>query len=247
MYQKNLSETFDKSGHDAKGHPWNFEYKIDPNTNKKIFYAVGDSWLFNNYFARTVLNKYNDYLFINRSVPGISNSLMLDNIKKDLPLLSNTDAEVVILVCFSEVGRSIKDFSFSDPKLFSSTQDFFGDILHRQFDQTHHMLKKHKHFLTTAFVSNNYNENSSIIDHCRPTVEKPNDVFTVYSNGIFEYLKERKSIFKFNFIEDIEKSLKLKNYLQTCLDTDISLHPITYTPYEHFLEDVFKKLHKHDK
>ena len=63
MYDKDLSKIFDRQGYDKKKYPWNFQkssYNIKPS---KIFYSIGDSWLFSQYFVRTFANKYQDYLF----------------------------------------------------------------------------------------------------------------------------------------------------------------------------------------
>ena len=84
----------------------------------------------------------------------------------------------------------------------------------------------------------NFNTNKSIIDFCKPKLTKPNDAFTVYSNGIFEYLKDRKQIFDFDFASDVQKSLELKTYIESCEYTDDSLHPDQYKPYELFLDHV---------
>ena len=246
MYHKNLSEIFDNTGHDTKGYPWNFNYKKSLTKTKKILYAIGDSWLFTNYFSRVMLNNYNDHLLINKSVPGLSNSMMIENLKSDIHLLERSNIDLEFIVCFSEVGRAMNDFSYSNPKNYVSTHDFFADILKNQFAITHELLKNHKHFITTAFISNNFNKNKSIIDYCRPTTSKQIDVYTVYSNGVFEYLKAKDYMFKFDFVKDIEKSLSLKSFIATALDTDITLHPNNYQPYELFIQEVFKNIHKHD-
>ena len=50
MYNKNLSDLFDKSGYDNKKYPWNFKHDSIKEPTSKIFYAIGDSWLFSNFF-----------------------------------------------------------------------------------------------------------------------------------------------------------------------------------------------------
>jgi len=245
VYDKDLSEIFDRQGYDKKKYPWNFQkssYSIKPS---KIFYSIGDSWLFSQYFVRTFANKYQDYLLINRAMDGMSNSLIINTLQNDLNLLLKKEIDITFLVSFSEVGRTQTDLTYLKPKNYKNTHDFFGATLKEQYNQVFNLIKNYPHYITTSFITNNFNSDKSIIDFCgTSTKDKPQDVFTVYSNGIFEFLRDRKQIFDFDFAEDVQKSLELKEYLNQLEYVDDTLHPDYYKPYELFLNEVFSNLHK---
>ena len=246
MYNKKLSEIFDKTGFDKEKYPWNFRHTPNTKNTDKIFYAIGDSWLFTNFFNRIFSNKYTDFLLINRSISGMSNSLIVNTLQNDIKLLSKQNLDITFLVCFSEVGRTVNDLAFVKPSDYKNTHDFFGEILKAQHDKVHNLIKNFPHYITTGFISNNFNENKSLVDFCgKSKREKPKNVFTVYSNGILEFLKDRKQIFNFDFASDLEKCLDLKHYIDELEHIDSTLHPDWYKPYEDFLEEVFSNLHKH--
>lgn len=248
MWKKHLSEIFDRTGYDKEKYPWPFKQSDSTVKPTKIFYAIGDSWLSTNFFNRTFTNKYQDYLLLNRSIGGISNSLILNTLQNDLNLLLEKDLDITFLVCFSEVGRSTKDLALVNPATYTRTHDFFADILVQQYKQIHNAIKDCPHYITTAFITNNFNGNKSMIDFCGPVIkDKPKDVFTVYSHGILEFLKDRKELFNFDFAEDVKKSIELKDYLEKLEYIDDTLHPNWYKPYELFLQEVFSNLHKHNK
>lgn len=248
MWDKNLSEIFDKTGYDKEKYPWPFKQTDSTVKPKKIFYAIGDSWLSTNFFKRTFSNKYQDYLLINRSIGGISNSMIINTLQNDLDLLFKNNLDISFLVSFSEVGRSTKDLALVNPTNHKTTHDFFATILKKQYHIVHDAIKSCPHYITTGFISNNFNKNKSIIDFCGKTFKnKPKDVFTVYSNGILEFLKDRKELFNFDFAGDVKKSLELKHYLNDLKYIDDTLHPDYYIPYELFMQEVFSNLHKHRK
>jgi len=253
MYNNDLSKIFKKEYNkddlnldvDKEGYPWGARYKSTSQLPSKLFYAMGDSWLDNQYFNRVFYNKYQDYTLMNRSIKGMGNSLMIDTIEKDLSLLTKCNIDIVFLVSFSEVGRSQNDLAYELPKSHNSTHSYFGKILQKQYNTVEKLLTGYDHYITTGFITNNFNINKSIIDFCGNTdLQKPTDVFTVYSNGIFEFLKDRKAIFDFNFSADVLKSLTLKNFILSYDYVDDTLHPDCYRPYEDFLENVFFQLQK---
>ena len=246
MYNKNLSELFNKAGFDKQEYPWNFKHDTIKESTGKIFYAIGDSWLFSNFFNRLFFNNYKDYLLINRSISGMSNSLIVNTLKNDLKLLTSNNKDITFLVSFSEVGRTTNDLAYVNPTSYKSTHDFFGDILKKQYQEVHDLIKTYPHFITTGFITNNFNKNKSILDYCgRSERDKPKDVFTVTSNGILEFLKDRNDIFEFDFTSDVNKSLDLLDYINKLEHIDDTLHPNWYKPYEQFMEEVFSNLHKH--
>ena len=252
MYDKKLSEIFDgrinsTSGQlqDEKGFPWGFRSHESKVKKTKVLYAIGDSWIDSIFFDRVFHNDYPEYFLINRAMGGSSNSHIIDQLRNDMQLLKTLNCSVYILVAFSEVGRSLKDFEYVSPKYFKNAHHYLGEILQKQYLSVKQVLTGHNAYVTTAFVSNNFNTHPSIIDCCVDGVqEKPVDVYTVTSNGIFEFFKDRDYTFKFELSKDIEKSLQLKNYIQSHPSVDDTLHINRYKPYEIFLEKVFLNLQK---
>ena len=241
---KKLSETYHWTTlrKDEKGYPWGFFYDSGRKTNK-MFYAIADSWLDIHYFHQVFYNDYPDYFLVNRASKGLGNSQMVDMVQQDLDLLKKLDVEVVFLVAFTEVGRRNRDFENVSPKQFDSTHEYFGSIMKSQYDKIKELIKDYPHYITTGFVSNNFNQNKSILDFCGKTeMTKPKDVFTVVSNGIYDFLKDRNKIFKFNFADDVQKSLDLKKYMDSLECVDETYHPDRYKVYEDFLENVFLNL-----
>jgi hypothetical protein len=229
MYNKKLSKIFPKESNwsDSAGYPWafNIDKNIDKHTvdkKNKIFYAIGDSWLDSKYFNKVFLNDYPNYFLINRAIGGMSNGLIIDLLRSDVNFLKTLNIDVIFLVAFSEVGRTSQELRCVNPKEFDSTHEYFGEILKKQYNIIKKIVKDYSNFITTAFVTNNFNYNKSILDFCEGTVSsKPQNVFTVYSNGIFEFLKHRNGIFKFNFAEDVGKSLELKEFILNHKDVEI--------------------------
>jgi len=252
MYDKKLSDIFnsrDKKdfavSHDEGGYPWLFHAKEKLTIRKKIFYAIGDSWLDSVFFDRVFHNQYPEYFLINRSIGGLSNSAINTMLKEDVVFLKHLDVDIVFLVAFSEVGRTLLELKLVDPKHFSNTHEYFGEILKKQYQSVQDTINGYPNFITTAFITNNFNPNKSIVDFCgHSKLIKPKDVFSVYSYGIFEFLKDRSKIFHFDFADDVDKALQLKNFLLSHDNIDETLHPDHYKPYEDFLENVFLNLQK---
>jgi hypothetical protein len=241
---KKLSESYHWKTlrRDEKGYPWGFFYDGDRKTNK-MFYAISDSWLDTHFFHQVFYNDFPEYFLVNRASRGLGNSQMIDMVRQDLDLLKRLDVEVVFLVVFTEVGRRNRDFGNASPKNFTSTHDYFGSIMKSQHDEIKELVKNYPHHITTGFVNNNFNQNKSILDFCgKSSMTKPNNVFTVVSNGIYDFLKDRNNIFKFNFADDVKKSLDLKNYMDSLECVDETYHPDRYKVYEDFLENVFLNL-----
>ena len=167
-------------------------------------------------------------MLINRSISGMSNSLIVNTLKNDIKLLTAENNEIVFLVSFSEVGRTTNDLGWVNPEGYKSTHDFFGEVLKKQYSEVHELIKNYPHFITTGFITNNFNKNKSILDFCgNADREKPKDVFT------------------FDFTLDVNKSLDLLDYINKLEHIDDTLHPNWYKPYEQFMEEVFSNLHKH--
>lgn len=251
MYDKKLSEIFHRRNsngqlQDDDGYPWAFRptsHKAKKKT--KIFYAIGDSWIDSSYFTRVFDNHYPEYLLINRAMAGNSNSKIINLLEQDIMLLKTLNLDVSFLVSFSEVGRSLQDFGYERPTSYNNSHQYFGEILRRQYQSVKKTLVGYNAYVTTAFISNNFNSQVSIVDCCGPSQQaKPMDVFAVTSNGIFEYIKARNEVFDFDFVGDLEKSLMLRNFLESHDSIDDTLHINCYKPYEDFLEKVFLDLQK---
>ena len=252
MYKENLGKIFTEINptngqrHDKEGYPWAFRADINRKVEgqNKILYAIGDSWLHGNLFHRVIINSYPEYFFINKSVGGISNGIIIDLLRQDLQVLNLLNVEVVFLVCLSEVGRSSQELYLENPKNYKSTHEYFGAILKKQVTMIENIIGDHSNFITTAFISNNFNDNPSIVDFCSGTgLKKPENVFTVYGNGIFEFIKERP-IFQFDLASDLDKALRLRDFLGSHQDIDDTLHPDSYEPYDKFIKHFFSNLTK---
>lgn len=243
---KKLSEIYHWSTlrRDEKNYPWGWFFDSDKKT-EKIFYAISDSWLDTHFFDQVFYNDYPEYMLINRASIGMGNSHMIDIIGNEINTLEKMDIDITFLVVLTEVGRRNKDFKYASPSEFKSTHEYFGKIMQEQTKAVEQILSGHKHHITTGFVSNNFNTNKSIIDFCGATeMDKPKDVYTVVSNGVWDFLKDRKNIFNFEYHTDVQKSLDLKLYLESLECVDDTLHPDRYKVYEDFLENVFSGLKK---
>ena len=235
LYKEPLSKKFEQDSHlDTEGYPFGFDHgKLD--TPEEILYIIGCSWLQDTLVHRVLLNQHNKKLPINRAVPGNSNSLLIETLERDLSILEKLKVPTKFIVCFTEVGRSANDLKIVSPKNFSSTHDYFENILHQQYRYVESLLRGKKSFISCSFIPNTFNNNKTILDYCQPTIPRPGNAFTVYSNGIIDYLKHRKQIFQFEFISDLEKCTKWKTYIRTHEFVDDTLHPTHYKPYE----DIF--------
>ena len=243
---KKLSETYHWSTlrRDENKYPWGWFSDCDQKPTK-LFYSISDSWLDTHLFHQVFHNDYPDYFLINRASRGMGNSQMIDTLRNEIDMLKSMNLDVTFLVVLTEVGRRNKDFKSASPGDFSKTHDYFGDILKRQHKEIQQILSGHRHHITTGFISNNFNSNKSIVDFCGETQRtKPADVFTVVSNGVWDFLKDRSNIFNFDFADDVGKSLELKQYLESLECVDHTYHPDRYKVYEDFLENVFSDLKK---
>ena len=247
FYDHPLSDTFSESelndsgrlaqDTDKNGHPFGWDYKAIGVKPKKLFYALGCSWLHSNFFHKTFINNYPEYLLINQSFGGNGNGFMIDTLKKDIELLKFMEMDLFILVCFSEVGRNINDFKLVKPGNFKSSHDYFGEILKKQYDQANELLQSTNSYITTSFINNNFNGNKTIIDFCgKQKVEKPDTVVYSYGVGIYEYMKHRSNLFAFEYHKDLDAVLRSQKWLESHEFVDDSLHVNAYEPYEKFLQ-----------
>ncbi len=105
------------------------------------------------------MNNYKDYMLINRSIAGMTNSLMVNTLQSDIALLHKSKKYCYFLICFSEVGRSIHDLSYANPKNHLNLyMIILVDILIEQFQKVYKLIQDHKNFITTSFISNNFNQ-----------------------------------------------------------------------------------------
>ena len=260
MYPRKLSEIFIRANYgpvpgiragtpqmqDENGYPWGFLDRY-PNAESptKILYTIGDSWLDSQYFNRVMANDYPNYIVINRAIGGANNSGIIDQLSRDSVLISSLDPTAQFVVSFSEVGRSIADFRLANPKQFTSTHDYFRAILERQFAQAAEILAGHDNYITTSFAPNPVNRNPSILAYCgEPASKEPAGAYTVFGTTIYEYLRDRYQLFNFNFADDVERSIKYSDWIESHHCIDDNLHPQGYSVYEQFIHDVFEQLNK---
>jgi len=227
---------------DKNGKSWGHEASEILYTRKeKIFYAVGCSWLDSVYFNRVFLNDYPEYFLINKSIRGLSNAIILDLLKQDIEMLKSFNIDIVFLISFSEVGRTITELQSCNPGNYSSAHEYFGSILKNQYTTAKNIIGNYPNYITTSFITNNFNDKLSILDFCSKTKKnKPQDAFRV-NPGIIEFLKEKNSLFKFDLVDALNKSIELRDFIESN-DYVVELHPGYYKVYEDFLENVFSNL-----
>jgi len=224
---------------DKDGFNFGWDYKSRDTKPKKLFYALGCSWLQDNFFNRTFINNYPEHLLINRSIGGMGNSLMIDILKKDINLLKSFNTDLYFLVSFSEVGRNKNDFKLVNPINFTSSHDYFAEILKRQHNEVKQILENTNAYITTSFTNNNFNNNNTLLDFCgKQAFKKPDRHVYHYNAGIYEYMKDRDNIFSFNHHKDIEATLLSQKWFAGHEFVDDTLHVNGYEPYEKFLEGL---------
>tara|TARA_B100000073_G_C23593977_1_gene517540 strand:- start:86 stop:853 length:768 start_codon:yes stop_codon:yes gene_type:complete len=249
FYDKPLSEIFSvedfndtgilSKDKDTNGFTFGWDYKGIGDKPKKLFYALGCSWLHSNFFHKTFINNYPEYLLINQSFGGNGNSLMIDTIKKDIEFLKSSDMELFVLVSFSEVGRNKNDFKLLNPVNFTSTHDYFAEILKKQYGECSKLLENTNSYITTSFINNNFNSNSTILDFCGEQEHSKPDVNVYhYGSGIYEYMKDRSDLFPFEYDKDLEATLLSKKWFAGHQFVDETLHVNSYEPYEKFLKEL---------
>jgi len=143
------------------------------------------------------------------------------------------------LVSFTEVGRCKNDFALINPNNFTSSHDYFAEILKKQYNEVKQILKNTNAYITTSFTNNNFNDNNSLLDFCgEQTIKKPDRSVYHYSSRIYEYMKDRNYIFPFNHTKDIELTLLSQKWMLGYEFIDDTLHINGYKPYEKFLEGL---------
>ena len=76
--------------------------------NKKILYINGDSWLAHDRMSKFQLDEYtifDDYIYINHSIPGDSNYNIINRTIKNVNELKKAGFDPCVIVGLSEVGR----------------------------------------------------------------------------------------------------------------------------------------------
>lgn len=247
LYNQDLSDIFTNYSikphgvylKDENNYNFGWDYKNIDSKFEKVFYAVGCSWLHSNFFNRTFLNNYPEYMFINRAIGGLGNSMMIDILKRDIDFLQKTQKDFFILVCLTEVGRNKKDFYVVNPAKFSNSSDYFREIVNGQYHRIYDIVKEHEHHITTSMIPNTFNKNKSILDFCGDSDhQKPSvDVFN-FSSGIHEYLKHADIFKHFDHVTDIKNTLSALEWLEGHQYVDETLHVSSYKTYELFLRQV---------
>jgi len=220
---------------DSKGYPfaWNFNPSVQ--SSSKVFYSIGCSWIHQSGFHR-VFSAKPDILLINRAFGGQGNSLMIDTLMRDLSLVE----DATFIVSFSEIGRNLRDFSYCNPRGYTSAHDYCKDILISQYERVTEILKGKKYFITTSFVPNPFNDNKRLIDFCDGGTQ-PNNSYIISPN-VFEYMKDRCKIFNFNFSEDLSKTLEYLKWIESHNFVDNTIHPFGLKPYEDFVDYIMAKV-----
>lgn len=234
---------------DEKGYLFGWDFKSSTQSSSNIVYVIGCSWLLQSDFNKVFSTK-KDTLLINRSWGDQGNSSIIDTLERDIPLV---DDSATFIVCFSEVGRNKQDFVYQSPVGYTSTHDYFRDILIKQYQKVAEILQGKKSFITTSFVPNPFNDNKRLIDFCGTPVDK-SDFFNfdavlekqadsfVITTDIFQYLKNYK-LFKFNFDEDLSKTLNYIEWLESHHYVGEKLYPSGIKPFENFIDYIMDRVY----
>ena len=236
LFNRNFNEETGIITRDKNNYVFGWDYNENLIEKNKIFYAIGCSWLQNNFFNRTFINEFPKHVLINRSIGGMGNSLIIDILKKDIVFFKSLNVEIFYLICFSEVGRNKKDFNYANPKSYKSGHDYFENILINQFKDVQKILGGSNYYVTTSFVNNCFNKNNTILDFCGPTsLPKPNKDIYHYSSRIHSYMQDRK-IFNFDYNNDIKATLESIDWFLSHKYVDKTYHADSYKPYEDFFK-----------
>ena len=247
LYNKKLSEIFTTRSNTPLGvflkdkHKQSFgwQYNKTENLSSKIFYAIGCSWIQSRFLHRVFLNSHSDYLMINRAVGGQGNSMIIDTVKKDVDFLNDLGKETIFLVCFSEVGRNQKDFSYANPSRFSNAHDYFSEILKAQYSEIAGVLKNVNSHITTSWVPNNFNDNKTILDFCGDSInERPKRDVYHYNSGLHYYMSGRRLFDHFDHLSAIEETAAAVKWVIGHEHVDETMHVQSYEPYESFLDGI---------
>jgi hypothetical protein len=220
--------------------PRSFLYKSKP-TDKDydyVFYTNGCSYVDTKYLDEAVTQLLPNALHINRAKGGAGNLEIVERTIRDLTFLSTLNLPVYVYVSFTEVCRNKEEFSLVDPRLATSITDYFKQILNKEYTYLRQALDQAnvKHYITTSFTTNCFNNNRRIIDDCG--VEFNEEVYGLFTSGLIDYMKDRNSVFKFNtsdFIHELDKLNKCLYKLEQSSLID-EYHPLRWECYQSVID-----------
>ena len=223
------------------GHNREWDFAVDNEPKGRILYVIGCSWWANQNVARFLEKEYGEYLIINKSIDGLSNTNMINILQNDVKFLSsikNPFIPVKFLVNFTEIGRNKKEFTLVNPKDFTTSIDFLQAVLKVQYDEVKELVKNYESYITTSFIPNTFNNNKRLIDFCVPTKPEQGPLGYSYSVGTYEFFNDNPKIFKFDKFYEQKVLENSRQYLFNHKHINTTLHPKSVEPYSRFLEYI---------
>lgn len=203
-----------------------------------ILYINGDSWTIPEYVDGYF--KIKNINFINKSVGGQGNLTIIQKTKNDLEELKQQNIFPKVCISLSEVGRDfIDEFKLVHP----SGQDldvYLKTVLLKEIDMLGKILDGYDSYVTVGWTSNPLS-NKSIIDFIDFNYNGI-EAWTV-SNGIYNWLADRREIFKFSkesFINTVEKKQQWESRLldNQFIDNTLHIEPTKMEPVKLWIDHV---------
>ena len=224
---------------------------MQPSGRKKpqVFYINGDSWLAN--AAAKVANSNNllfeNILVINHAVPGSGNIRIIDRTRTALSMLSQWGVTPWVCIGLSEVGRDFEE-EFKLVKPGQNLDNYLGSVLDKELAIVADLVKNCPNYITTGWLPSP-NRNKSIIDFIGEDWNNTAPPYTI-SNGIYNWLDDRQSIFKISkesFVVTVNNKQRYEEKLLKNPYVNSTLHLNNSTSdevYQKFFEHVFLSIAK---
>ena len=193
---------------------------------KEFFYINGDSWLahFTNRVANSEHPLFENKVVINHSIPGSSNLSIIRRTKQTLEDLSKVGIRPRVCVGLAPVGRDFdNEFALARPQ--TNLTEYLKAILVKEFEMLTDVLTDYESYMCTSWSTNPVGT-LSLIDFIDEDWSGFDPVY-VTSNGIYQWLTDRRSILGFSqesFIEAVESKQRFESTLLSNPYIDSTLH-----------------------
>lgn len=199
--------------------------------NKKILYINGDSWLAHDRMSEFLLLEqytiFNDYIYINHSIPGDSNYSIINRTIKNVNELKKAGFDPYVIVGLSEVGRGFhKEASWllPDKSKNNHLNEYFESLLKFEVNFLKENLADTPNYICSSWTTGVTNKNFA--DFILPDSHELPKAYAIMSYNI-EWFVKRKKLFnltKESIIEVIENSEKYKEKIMSTGLVDETIH-----------------------
>ena len=198
--------------------------------NKKILYINGDSWLAHDRMSEFLLEHYtifDDYIYINHSIPGDSNYNIINRTIKNVNELKKQGFDPYVIVGLSEVGRGFhKEVSWLLPEKSKNNHlnEYFESLLKFEVNFLKENLADTPNYICSSWTTGVTNKNFA--DFILPDSHELPKAYAMMSYNI-EWFVKRKKLFnltKESIIEVIENSEKYKEKIMSTGLVDETIH-----------------------